>query len=90
VFFDVFRNVNINYGICKFPNTAGSASGGRDYDIVPGSADDSIASFRIHAQDSSVNMPPVARSVVHDEGVALIDFWINTVLDSSYGNAGCE
>lgn len=90
VFFDVFRNVNINYGICKFPNTAGSASGGRDYDIVPGNADESIASFRIHAEDSSINMPPLARSVTHDEGIALIDSWINLVVNSSYDNAGCE
>ena len=90
VYLDVFRNVNINYGVCKFPNTAGSASGGREYDIVPGSADDSILSFRIHAEDSSINMPPVARSVAHDEAVALIDHWLNNVVNSSYGNAGCE
>jgi len=90
VFFDVFRNVNLNYGICKFPNTAGSASGGREYDIVPGKAGSSIASYRIHAQDSSINMPPVARSVVHAEGAALIDDWINTVVNGSYQGAGCK
>lgn len=90
VFFDAFRKVNLNYGICKFPNTAGSASGGREYDIVPGAADESIVSFRIHGEDSGINMPPVARSVVHTEGVALIDQWINTVVNSSYDNAGCE
>tara|TARA_R110000787_G_scaffold15088_30_gene46548 strand:+ start:4640 stop:7768 length:3129 start_codon:yes stop_codon:yes gene_type:complete len=90
VFFDVFRKVNLNYGICKFPNTAGSASGGRGYDIVPGNAENSIASFRIHAEDSSVNMPPVARSVAHDEGIALIDHWINNVLNNNYDGAGCR
>ena len=90
VFFDVYRNVNLNYGICKFPNTAGSASGGREYDIVPGSADESIVSFRIHAEDSSINMPPIARSVFHAEGVALVDEWINTVVNGNYQNAGCE
>lgn len=90
VFFDAFRNVNLNYGVCKFPNTAGSASGGRDYDIVPGSADGSIASFRIHAEDSGIQMPPIARSVSHAEGVAVIDDWINNVVNSSYQNAGCE
>jgi uncharacterized repeat protein (TIGR03806 family) len=90
VFFDVYRNVNLNYGVCKFPNTAGSASGGREYDIVPGHADESIVSFRIHAEDSSINMPPIARSVFHAEGVALIDQWINTVVNGDYQNAGCE
>lgn len=90
VFFDIFRRVDIKYGICKFANTAGSSSGGNEYDIVPGSAETSIASFRIHAEDSSVNMPPVARSVSHDEAVELIDFWINNIVDSDYRNAGCE
>ena len=89
-FFDVFRKVDLNYGVCKFPTTAGSASGGRDYDIVPGSSGDSIVSFRLHAEDSSINMPPIARSVVHDEAVALIDQWINGVVNSSYEDAGCE
>lgn len=53
-FFDIFRKVNLNHGICKLPTTAGSASDGRAYDIVPGSAADSIASFRIHTEDSSL------------------------------------
>lgn len=90
VFFDAFRKVNLNYGVCKFPNTAGSASGGREYDIVPGKADESIVSYRIHAEDSSTNMPPIARSVAHDEAVALIDSWINTVVNADYDDAGCE
>ncbi|MGJ8669317.1 MAG: parallel beta-helix domain-containing protein [Oceanococcus sp.] len=90
VFFDAFRKVDLNYGVCKLPNTAGSASGGRTYDIVPGSAADSIASFRIHAETSNINMPPIARSVVHDEAAALIDGWINSVIDSDYEDAGCE
>ncbi len=49
VFFDVFRDVDLHYGICKSPTTAGSSSGGRNFDIVPGSANDSIVSFRVHS-----------------------------------------
>ncbi len=89
VFFDVFRKVDLNYGICKQPNTAGSSSGGRSRDIVPGSADDSIVSYRMHSEDLSIQMPPLARSVNHDEAVALVDQWINTVLDRDYDNANC-
>lgn len=90
VFFDAFRKVDLNYGVCKFPTTAGSASGGNEYDIVPGSAATSILSFRLHAEDSSTNMPPIARSVAHDEAILLIDEWINSVVDSTYEDAGCE
>ena len=89
VFFDVFRDVDLNYGICKFPNTAGSSSDGRPYDIVPGSAGDSIVSFRLHSEDLSIQMPPLARSVNHDEAVALIDAWINGVLDAEYQDGDC-
>lgn len=89
VFFDVFRKVDLNYGICKQPNTAGSSSGGRSRDIVPTSAADSIVSFRLHSEDLSVQMPPMARSVKHEEATALVDLWINTVLDRDYDNASC-
>jgi uncharacterized repeat protein (TIGR03806 family) len=90
VFFDAFREVDLNFGICKTPTTAGSSSGGRDFDIVPGSAGDSILSFRIHEANPSTQMPPIARSVTHDEAVAVVDQWIDTVIDGAYEGAGCE
>jgi uncharacterized repeat protein (TIGR03806 family) len=90
VFFDAFRRVDVNFGICKRPTTAGSSSGGHDYDIVPGSAMDSIMSFRLHSSQPGIQMPPIARSVTHDEAVAVVDDWITTVIDGSYASAGCE
>jgi uncharacterized repeat protein (TIGR03806 family) len=90
VFFDIFRDVDLNYGICKSPTTAGSSSGGRNFDIVPGAADGSIVSFRVHSVDPSAQMPPIARSVRHDEAVALLDHWIDTIVDARYEGAGCE
>lgn len=89
VFFDVFRKVDLNYGVCKLPNTAGSSSGGRRLDIIPGNADGSILSFRLHSEDLSIQMPPIARSVNHDEAVALIDNWINNILDGDYDDGEC-
>ena len=90
VFFDVFRRVNLNYGICKSPTTAGSSSGGRNFDIVPGAADDSIVSFRVHSSDASAQMPPIARSVSHNEAVAILDDWIDNVVDGRYEGSGCQ
>lgn len=87
LFLDMFRTININYGICKSPTTAGSSSGGNQYDIVPGSAATSIASFRVHQANPSTQMPPLARSVVHAEGVTVFDDWINTVVNSRYTGA---
>lgn len=89
VFLDVFGKVNLSDGVCKTPNTAGSASDGRSKDIVPGDSSDSILSFRIHAEDLSIQMPPIARSVAHDEAVVLIDDWINNVLTAAYDDGDC-
>ncbi len=89
VFFDVFRKVDVNHGVCKRPTTAGSSSGGHEYDILPGSAADSILSFRIHATDPGARMPPIARSVTHEQAVAVVDDWITSVIDARYEGAGC-
>jgi len=35
-------------------------------------------------------MPPVARSVEHDEGAALLDAWIDGVVDGRYEGSGCQ
>jgi uncharacterized repeat protein (TIGR03806 family) len=95
LYFDVFRKVNLSYGVCKEPITAGSSGGGRDYDIQPGLAggevgsEGSIISYRLHSVSPSVQMPPISRSVKHREAVAIVDSWINTVIDNRYENADC-
>lgn len=89
LFLDTFRAININYGICKTPTTAGSSSGGRTVDIEPGNDQNSIVSFRVHSDDPSAQMPPVARSVTHAEAAALLDQWINDVVNDNYADAGC-
>jgi hypothetical protein len=34
-------------------------------------------------------MPPIARSVTANEAVALIDDWIDSVVDGRYEGSGC-
>lgn len=89
-YMDVFRPVNDTYGICKGPTATGSdGRGGHEYDIVPGSAADSIVPFRLgfEADKLTEKMPPLARSVVDEEAFALITEWIDNVVDDSYPNA---
>lgn len=66
-------------GVCKSPVSAGSGSGGRDYDIVPGNADGSILLYRMESLDPGAMMPELGRSMVHEEGVALIREWIDSM-----------
>jgi parallel beta-helix repeat protein len=80
LFLDAFRTVNVQYGICKEPVAAGRGSGNRSYDIVPGSAADSILNFRVNSAEAGIRMPPLARSVVHGEAAALMVDWVDNVL----------
>lgn len=63
-------------GLCKPPIAAGSGSGGRPYDIVPGAPHESITVYRMESEDPGAMMPELGRAVAHDEGVALIAQWI--------------
>jgi uncharacterized repeat protein (TIGR03806 family) len=72
----------IKLGVCKRPFAAGAeAQGGRSYDLVPGDPDDSVLVFRIESEyrdpdHANRRMPPIARSLRHDEGVALVRAWV--------------
>jgi parallel beta-helix repeat protein len=79
LFTDYWRDVDTSYGICKTPVAAGSGSGGFQYDIVPGDASTSIMHFRMDSNEPDVLMPEIGRTIIHDEGVALIEEWINSM-----------
>lgn len=92
LYLDVFRPVDVNYGICKSPTATGAeGSGGRAVDIHPGDAAKSILEYRISAAATTpaARMPPIARSVVDAAGHALVEQWINDVVTEEYENGGC-
>jgi uncharacterized repeat protein (TIGR03806 family) len=68
-------NQNV-FGVCKKPVAAGPGTGGFSYDIVPGAPDQSILVFRIDSTEPGLMMPQIGRSLIHEEGVALIREWI--------------
>ena len=85
------RPVDRDYGICKSPVASGRGTGDRLYDIVPGDADNSIMDFRLHNfDDPAVRMPPIARSVRHDEGYALVREWISRLPLSTTEDDNCS
>jgi uncharacterized repeat protein (TIGR03806 family) len=69
----------LKLGLCKQPIAAGKGTGNRLYDVLPGDADASILAYRMDSADPAVMMPEVGRAVVHREGVALIQQWINAL-----------
>ena len=66
-------------GRCKPPIAAGRGSGGHLYSIVPGQAEHSILSFRLATNDPGMMMPELGRSLVHEEGLEVINQWINSM-----------
>ena len=66
-------------GYCKGPVAAGKGSGGRAYDITPGSADASILYYRMKSINPGEMMPEIGRSLAHTEGLELIKEWIDSI-----------
>jgi uncharacterized repeat protein (TIGR03806 family) len=63
-------------GIGKRPVAAGKGSGDLETDLVPGHPDASIIAYRMASTDPGVMMPELGRSVVHEEGLALVRDYI--------------
>lgn len=67
----------VNLGVCVTPD--------EDIDPIlthivrPGVPERSVMHYRLSSTDESVRMPILGRSVVHDEGVALITAWIESL-----------
>jgi uncharacterized repeat protein (TIGR03806 family) len=67
------------FGICKPPVAAGPATGGFQFDIVPGDPEHSIIPYRLASTAPQVAMPQIGRSVVDTQGLALITTWIGSL-----------
>ena len=66
------------FGVCKSPNSSGRV-GTLSYDLVPGQPEQSILLARMQSVRPKEMMPQIGRSVVHDEGAALIHDWIQSL-----------
>jgi uncharacterized repeat protein (TIGR03806 family) len=63
-------------GLNKRPVAAGKGSGDLEIDLVPGHPDASIIAYRMASTDPGVMMPELGRSLVHDEGLAVVRDYI--------------
>lgn len=65
-------------GLCKSPNSAGRV-GNLIYDLVPGKPEESILVARMESVRPKEMMPQIGRSVIHQEGLALIREWVRSL-----------
>ena len=73
-------------GIFKPPVAAGKGSGNLKYSIVPGHPEESILVHRMKSENPGVMMPEIGRSIIHSEGIALINKYILGLKNSSSKN----
>jgi len=63
-------------GVGKGPVAAGRGSGGLRVGVDPGRPDQSILVYRMASTEPGVMMPELGRSIVHEEGLALVRAYI--------------
>lgn len=66
-----------NIGVCVEPDTDLGFDLG--HIVEPGDARNSVLHFRLNSTEPSNRMPLLARSIVHIEGVELVEAWINSL-----------
>jgi uncharacterized repeat protein (TIGR03806 family) len=69
-------------GFCKSPASAGNV-GRLLYDVVPGDPAASVVVYRMKSTEPKVMMPQYGRTLVHQEGVSLIEDWIASLPQQS-------
>lgn len=73
---DGSHDLAINMGVCKTPVAAGGGAGDRLYSIVPGQPERSILLYRMESMEPDEMMPELGRSLIHQEGIELLQNWI--------------
>lgn len=84
---DPETNPPVNWGVCKIPTSAGSATCGYTYDVVPGEPDQSVMICRMKSTEADKLMPPLGRGLAHEEGIALISAWIEQLEPANCGGS---
>lgn len=79
LFLELDRTDPVALGIGKRPVAAGRGSGGRDFTIAPGNPEGSILIYRLRSTDPGIAMPELGRATAHDEGIALLSEWIESL-----------
>ncbi len=73
------QRVPMRLGFCKTPVAAGNGSANLYFDAVPGHSEQSILAHRMASEEPKVMMPEIGRTIVHREGVELINEWLNSL-----------
>lgn len=79
LFLNIENTDLFHLGYCKRPGSAGEGTGGLEFDIVPGSPEESILHYRVDTENVGAMMPMIGRSLRHEDGAELIHAWIKNM-----------
>lgn len=66
----------VNIGLCVEPDEIINSS--LPYIITPSNKDRSVMHYRLMSTDQNLRMPLLGRTIVHEEGLQLLEEWINS------------
>lgn len=78
--FDETYNNTTNMGVCVNTQDMQEFPPALSRIVTPSNVNRSMLYYRINTQNESYMMPLHGRSIIHDEGVALIGAWINSLV----------
>ena len=64
-------------GVCVTPDL--NLGNGTDFVISPGNHIRSVMHYRMSSTEEQYMMPLIGRTIVHDEALAMIQTWINSL-----------
>ena len=73
-----YEDNKVAHGECKTPVAYTAGGTGLAFDLQPGNASQSIIPYRMSLQTAK-QMPEVGRDLIHSEGSALINAWIDSL-----------
>ena len=77
--FNETQNNRTNMGVCVDTNDVQDFPSAYSTIVSPGNIERSMLYYRLNTEDESYRMPLHGRTIIHDEGIALIEAWINSL-----------
>ena len=69
----------VNMGVCVDTQDMAGFPSALSKIVTPGNSNRSMLHYRLNTADPAYMMPLIGRSMIHDEGAALIQEWINSL-----------
>ncbi|MBA2744647.1 MAG: hypothetical protein H0U44_00340 [Flavisolibacter sp.] len=78
-FNETANNNNTNMGVCVETSDMQDFPGALSKVVTPGNIERSMMYYRLNTTEEAYRMPLHGRTIIHEEGLELIEQWINSL-----------